>query len=415
MILSRRIARLGLLLIAFSAGLVYQRASLPSACAAEPAAKETPAIRACMQAFVDSGEIAGAVTVVGNSDGIISLEAVGIRDLDAKAQMPKDALFRIASMTKPITAIGIAILADEGKLAIDDPVEKHLPEFRGQMLVAERGKDTVTLKKPPRPITLRDLLTHTSGLPGAPPEGLRDLYAKRSLSLAEGVMAFSQRPLDFEPGTKWAYCNTGIDTLGRVVEVASGQSFEQFLQRRVFEPLGMTDTTFYPDAKQLERVARTYDRKEGKLVLPANSLIGPPKGARYPIPAGGLYSTGADLAKLYQMMLRGGMGKDGRVVSAASVAEMTRIHTGDLKAGFTPGMGWGLGWGVVRTPEGVTAMLSPGTYGHGGAFGTQAWIDPAKGIYQVLLIQRVGLPNSDGSKMRQEFQSAVAAVQRRSE
>src|SRR5439155_7494509 len=130
------------------------------------------------------------------------------------------------------TAIGIMMLADEGKLKVEDPVEKYLPEFRGQMLVAEQAKDkgTVTLKKPARPITLRDLLTHTSGLPGGMPPGLADLYTKRSRTLAEGVIAFSQRPLDFEPGSKWAYCNAGIDTLGRVIEVVSGQSYEDFLR-----------------------------------------------------------------------------------------------------------------------------------------------------------------------------------------
>ncbi|HEY1379051.1 MAG TPA: serine hydrolase domain-containing protein, partial [Gemmataceae bacterium] len=198
-------------------------------------------IRPRMQAFVDQGEIAGAVTVVGRRDGILSIEAVGYQDLAAHRPMPKDALFKIASMTKPITAIGIMMLADDGKLSVEDAVEKHLPEFRGQMLVAGRDKDagTVTLKKPARPITVRDLLTHTSGLPGWPP-GLADVYTKRNRSLAEGVLAISQRPLEFEPGSKWAYCNQGIDTLGRIIEVVSGQSYEDFLRTRLFEPLGMT-------------------------------------------------------------------------------------------------------------------------------------------------------------------------------
>ena len=370
------------------------------------AEKKSAPIRAKMQYFIDNGDIAGSVTVVGGKEGILSLDAIGSQNLDKKMPMPKDGLFRIASMTKPITAIGIMILVEEGKLSIDDPVEKHLPEFRGQMMVAERGKDSVTLKKPARAITLRDLLTHTSGMPG-PPEGLRDLYAKRTLSLAEGVMAFSQRPLDFEPGSKWAYCNPGIDTLGRIIEVASGQSYESFLQKRVFAPLEMIDTTFYPTEKQLERLAATYDKKDGKLVPVVNPLIGLAKGIRYPIPAGGLYSTGADLAKLYQLMLNSGKGKNARILSAESVKTMTQNHTGDLKAGFTPGMAWGLGWGIVKTPVGVTEMLSPGTFGHGGAFGTQAWIDPEKGLFMVLLIQRVGLPNSDGSNIRQDFQAAA--------
>src|SRR5262249_7463189 len=179
-----------------------------------------------MRAFVEQKDIAGAVTVVGRKDAILSYEAIGSMNLERQEPMRKDALFRIASMTKPITAIGIMMLKDEGKLAIDDPVEKFLPEFKDQMVVTARNKDAVTLKKASRPITLRDLLTHTSGLPGRFPGGLADLYVKRDHTLAEGIIAVSQRPLDFEPGTKWAYCNLGIDTLGRVIEVVSGESYE---------------------------------------------------------------------------------------------------------------------------------------------------------------------------------------------
>src|SRR5262245_55558836 len=370
-------------------------------------------IAPAMQKFVDGNDLAGAVTVVGRKDGTVHYAVVGHRDREAKDPMRKDALFRIASMTKPITAIGIMILADEGKLSPDDQVEKHLPEFRGQMLVSGRNADAVTLTKPSRPITVRDLLTHTSGLPGQMPPGLADLYGKRNRSVAEAVLAFSQRPLDFEPGSRWAYCNPGIDTLGRIIEVLSGQSYEDFLAKRVFQPLGMVDTTFYPTPEQLERTAATYDRKDGKLVLSPGSVIGPPKGARYPIPAGGLYSTGADLSRLYQMMLGNGTLGKTRVLSPDGVATMTKVQTGELKTGFTEGMGFGYGWGVVRTPGGVTEMLSPGSYGHGGAFGTQGWIDPKQDLFVILLIQRVGLQNSDASAMRREFQAlAVAAVKK---
>ena len=222
-------------------------------------------IRPAMQRFVDQHQVAGAVTAVGTSDGIASLEAVGSLRLDPLTVMTGEALFRIASMTKPITATGIMILVDEGKLSVDDPVEKYLPEFRGQMLVAERSADRLTLKKPPRPITLRDLLTHTSGLPGYPP-GLAELYSRRNRTLAEATLAVSQRPLDFEPGSRWSYCNSGMDTLGRVIEVVSGQPYEVFLARRVFEPLGMKDTTFRPTSDQRRRLAGLYGLKEGKLV-----------------------------------------------------------------------------------------------------------------------------------------------------
>jgi CubicO group peptidase (beta-lactamase class C family) len=375
--------------------------------AGEPDAAKLAAIRERMQKFVDDGEIAGAVTLVGRRGGVISHEAVGVMNLESKQPMPKDALFRIASMTKPITSVGIMMLVDEGKLAIDDPVEKHLPEFKDQMLIENR--DPLVLRKPRRPITLKDLLTHTSGLPAMPPASL-NLYVKRDHTLAEVTMAMSQRPLEFEPGSKWSYCNAGIDTLGRIIEVLSGMSYEDFLKRRLFEPLGMKDTTFYPTPEQLERLAITYNKKNGKLVAEPNSLIGPPKDAKYPIPAGGLYSTAADLATFYQMMLNKGVRGMTRFLSEKSVQTMTSNQIGDLSGAFTPGMCFGLGWAVVREPKGVTAMLSPGGYGHGGAFGTQAWLDPTQDLFVVLLIQRTGLPNSDASAMRQALQEAAVAA-----
>jgi CubicO group peptidase (beta-lactamase class C family) len=372
-------------------------------------AERSARIRERMQQFVDRKEIAGAVTLVGSAERILSLEAVGKRNLEDDLPMRPDTLFRIASMTKPITAIGIMMLVDRGKLSVDDPVEKHLPEFRGQMLVAASSPagDAVTLRKPPRPITLRDLLTHTSGLPGMPPAGLADLYSRRNHTLAEAVMAYSQRPLTFEPGSRWAYCNVGIDTLGRVIEVASGQSYESFLKDNLFDPLGMVDTTFYPSPEQRRRAAVIYDRKDDTLTPAAAPLIGAPAGAKYPIPAGGLYATAPDLARLYRMMLDRGVGAgDGRrYLSESSVETMTRTQTGDLKTGFTDGMSFGFGWGVVRQPQGVTEHLSPDSYGHGGAFGTQAWIDPHKGRFVVLLIQRAGLKNSDASEMRHALQA----------
>jgi CubicO group peptidase (beta-lactamase class C family) len=363
-----------------------------------------------MQQFVDEQQIAGVVAVIGTTKGIVLMEALGKPRLDAKDATPKDALFRIASMTKPITAVGIMILADEGKLTVNDPVEKHLPEFRGQMLVAERTPDQLTLKRPKRPITLHDLLTHTSGLPNYP-AGLSDLYRKRNRTLAESTLVMSQRPLEFEPGSRWSYCNSGIDVLGRVIEVVSGKSFEDFLAQRVFEPLGMKDTTFRPSKKQLRRLAGLYRRKDEKLVLAPDTLIGRPEEIRHPIPAGGLYSTGADQAKFYRMMLNNGTLDGKGILSETAVSQLIRVQTGELKCGFTPGMSHGLGFAVVRKPEGVTTMLSPGSFGHGGAFGTQSWADPKRGVFFILLIQRSDLPNSDASKMRAELQRlAVEAI-----
>jgi CubicO group peptidase (beta-lactamase class C family) len=366
-------------------------------------------IRARMQRFIDADEVPGLVTLAGSREGVLSLLALGSRDLGGRPMRP-DTLFRIASMTKPITAIAVMQLAEAGALTVEDPVEKHLPEFKGQMLVQSRGENRTVLVRSPRAITLRDLLTHTSGMPPAPPAGMSDLYSRRNRTLAEAIPAFSQRALEFAPGSQWAYCNTGIDTLGRVVEVASGLTFERYLERQIFRPLGMQDTLFYPTRRMAEREAQILDRSEGKLAPAAAPVIGSGVGGRYPVPAGGLVATAPDLARLYRAMLGGGELEGTRILAESSVRTMTQVQTGNLVTGFVPGMGFGFGWGVVRQPQGVTEMLSPGTYGHGGAFGTQGWIDPIKNRFAILMIARVGLPNGDGSELRRELQAEVWAT-----
>ena len=399
---------------------------------AAPLAAQSPdqfaAIKPAMQAFVDKGELAGAVTVVGTSAGVLSLETVGFADLEAKTPMAKDTLFRIASMTKPITALAVLMLQEDGKLSVEDPVEKYLPEFTGQRLVTTKDGGTVTLGKPKRPITLRDLLTHTSGLPSGYPAGLGDVYGRRHRTLAETTLVISQQPLDFEPGSKWSYCNAGIDTLGRIVEVVSGVSYEGFLQARLFGPLGMADTTFAPTVAQQKRLALTYGVKDGKLVANPTGFLTASETSKHPIPAGGLCSTGPDLAKLYQCLLfdygcrkdmqsdilaltNNGIKRRRRVISEGVLKEMTRTQTGDIKTGFTEGMSFGFGFAVVKEPKGVTAMLSPGTFGHGGAFATQSWADPVQNLFVILLIQRTGVPNADASIYRQTLQElAVKAA-----
>lgn len=365
-------------------------------------------LQPAMQKFVDNNTVAGLTAAIGTRDGIVATASVGYLNREQKLRMSEDAMFRIASMTKPITAIAIMLLVDDGKLSVDDPVEKHLPEFHGQMRIESAGKDQLVLTKPKRPIQIRDLLTHTSGLPGGFPSGISDLYFRRQLTLGEAVAISSQRPLEFEPGARWAYCNAGIDVLGRVVEVASGMSFESFLEQRLFRPLGMFDTTFYPNDEQLQRLAALYEVKEGELHPIGYQLIGPSKNARHPIPAGGLYSTTEDLGNLYRLMLTGGAIGELRILSAKSVEAMTSNQIGELPAGFTPGVSMGFGWQVTRKPEGVHSMMSAGSYGHGGAFGTQGWIDPVQDFFVILMIQRAGLPNADASDIRFELQQVAA-------
>jgi CubicO group peptidase (beta-lactamase class C family) len=364
-------------------------------------------IPARMQRFVDDRTIAGAVTLVARPGQVVALDAVGFADLTNKTPMRADSLFWIASMTKPITAVAVLMLQDEGRLSVDDPVEKHLPEFKNQWLVQERTSNSVTLVRPARAITIRDLLTHTSGLGDVP-------SPRPQASLAELVMAYSQQPLRFPPGSKWEYSNAGINTLGRIVEVVSVRRFEDFLDQRIFRPLGMKDTTFWPTRAQARRLARSYQpRADGAGLAEAEIffLKGPlTDRARTPFPAGGLFSTASDLARFYQMMLNGGEWEGKRLLSRAAVEMMTRPQTGELKTGFTEGMSFGLGFAVVKQPAGVTATLSAGTFGHGGAYGTQSWADPRRGLVLILMIQRARLPNADASDVRRAFQEAAMAA-----
>jgi CubicO group peptidase (beta-lactamase class C family) len=397
--------------LALLLGIALSTLSPNFASAQKSADENAVRLTRAMQPFVDNADVAGLVGVVGNKDGITATTVLGMQNVDLKQPMQKDSLFRIASMTKPITAIGIMILQDEGKLSVDDPVEKHLPEFKGQQLSVEvDGKKE--LRDPPRAIQIRDLLTHTSGMPGGYGGEMKDLYFNRNFTLEEATAAAAKQPLQFEPGTKWAYCNSGIHTLGRIIEVKSGKAFEDFLQERIFKPLKMVDTTSFPTEKQLLRLAGLYDRKEGRLVFADYVLLGPTKNAKHPIPAGGLYSTAADLARLYQMMLHNGELDGQRILSAAAVKQMTSVQTGDIKTGFTEGMSFGFGWAVIREPTGVHEMLSAGTYGHGGAFGTQGWVDPHKDLFVILLIQRTGLANADGSNLRKTLQETAVQIAR---
>ena len=354
-----------------------------------------------MEKFVEQKEIAGSVTLVARHGHVAGLEAVGFQDMEKGVRMKKDTIFRIASMTKPITAAGVMILQEAGKLSVDDPVEKHLPEFRDMWLVNEQTNNNMTLKKPSRPIIIRDILTHTSGLS----EARRDIPLK---SISDVALIAAHLPLQFEPGSQWRYGGSGMITAGRLIEVVSGQPYDQFLHDHIFLPLGMKDTFFFPSKDVEDRIAVTYERAENGELIPIKKSQ---KKWNFPLPSGGLYSTAADMGVWMQTILSGGVYQGVRILSEQSVKEMTSLQTGELKTGFTEGMGFGLGWGLVRNPAGVTKMLAPGTFGHGGAYGTQNWADPEKDMIFILMIQRQGFGNGDASNVRQKFQEiAVSAI-----
>jgi len=366
-------------------------------------------VPAAVQPFVDNGEISGAVMMVGDRDRVLHLSAVGVSELATGRPMETDDLFWIASMSKPITAVAIALLVDDGKLTFDDPVEKHLPEF-GRMWVADENSPSRRVLVPAtRPVTLRDLLTHISGL------GEYQVNDPH-WTLAERALVVAREPLRFQPGSRWGYSTAGIDVLGRVVEVVSGMTFDAFLRQRLFDPLGMKDTTFWPTPAQMKRLAHTYLPNADTGVIeptPIFYLYGTAieDRARPPLGGAGLFSTAGDLLKFYQMMLHGGAANGRSMLQSATVSELTRTQTGDLKA--RPGMPWGLGFCVIDDPSQMEANhhLNPGTFGHGGAHGTNSWADPATGLIYLFMIQRDKLrPNPDDSAMRHAFQDAVAAA-----
>ena len=363
------------------------------------------AIREAISPFIKEGEISGAVTLVARDGEIASFESHGLSDLKTGRKMKMDDLFWIASMTKPIVGTALMMLAEEGKLKVDDDLETHLPEFKDLWMIASKSKQEMTLQRPARKITLLDVATHTAGIPNV-------TEPRNHSTLAELVAQTSQRPLEFEPGSRWKYSTSGTNVLGRVVEVVSGQRFENFVQDRIFDPLGMKDTTFFPSREQAKRLAKSY-LKNAKVTELTETEIGFLKGdlwdeKRTVKPGGGLFSTAEDMRRFYQMMLNGGVWEGQRIVSKKSVRELTRTQSGDIETGFTKGMSWGIKFQVVKDPQGVTAMLNPGTFGHGGAHGTQSWADPVNRTIYILMIQRKGFPNGDDSMVRKAFQKAAA-------
>ncbi len=363
-----------------------------------------PGIDAAMQALIAKNEVAGAVTAVVTKDRVLDLETIGYADVAAKRPMSTDTVFWIASMTKPVTGVAVLMLQDEGKLSVADPVAKYLPEFAN--LKTPSGK--------PANLTLTQILTHTSGLGEASGPA-----AQSARTLADLVPIWLAAPMQYEPGAQWKYTQSGINAAARIVEVVSGMTFDVFVQKRIFDPLGMKDTTFYPTDAQRARLVTAYAKNKDTGVLeavPPRPEFGPRD--RPPQGNGGLYSTAPDYARFAQMLLSGGTLGGHTYLSAAAMKFLTTSQTGDIPTGFLQtdtygnrgaNYSWGIATCILRAPhDGVAAMLSPGTYGHGGAWGTQAWIDPVKGVAYILMVQRSNFPNSDASDVRRDFQQAAA-------
>ncbi len=347
-----------------------------------------------IKTFVDRQTVAGAVTLVAHGNDVVEFDATGMADIEAGHPMQKDTIFQIMSMTKPVTAIGIMMLAEQGKLALRDPVEQYLPEFHDLRVATTSGPDAARVGIPNHAITIRDLLTHTAGIQDSPPPAIPDYRQTMTIPLDEVVRQLAKQTLLFQPGTQWSYSSAGIEILGRIIEVCSGEKYVDFITEHILRPLGMKDSFFYPPADKTARIAMVYAQKDGKLVrAPATILGGDPakyrQGSVFPAPGWGLYSTADDLLHLYRMMLNDGVYQGHRYLSPFSVHLMTESQTPGIRpVGWMRGSEYGLAWEVVTDPLGELAGHTKGSYGHGGAFGTQGWIDPNNNLISIMLIQR---------------------------
>ena len=362
------------------------------------AKNDGPDIAGALQPYVDRGELAGAVTLVVSKDRVLDLEAIGYADIAAKKPMRPDTLFWVASMSKPITAAALMMLVDEGRVHLDDPVERYLPDFKPHISVASAADGSARAQEPSQPITLRLLLNHSSGLAFSssietPTFDLQPLAVR--------VQSYASEPLKYEPGSSALYSNEGINVAARVVEVVSGMPFADFLEKRIFKPLGMKDTTFWPTSAQLARLAKSYSPAASgtglqetvitQLRYPLND-----RTHRFPVPAGGLFSTAADMGVFCQMFLNKGSMKGKRYLSEASIREMTRNQRQPVD-GVVAEEGYGLGWGIKRG----------GIYEHGGAYATHMTVDPRNGLARVWLIQHANGFPGNGKKGEETFDAAV--------
>jgi CubicO group peptidase (beta-lactamase class C family) len=344
---------------------------------APDASQHTDVIQSYLQPLVDKHTLAGAVTLVATRDRVLYVQPAGYRDIAANAAMPVNAMFWIASTSKPMTVTAFMMLVDEGKVSVNDPVEKYLPEFHNQMVKGPKDdKGSSSLVAASHPILVREILSHTSGLAfksSAQPGALD------TMPLKDAVLSFAAEPLQFQPGTSYSYSNEGINTAARIIEVVSGMPYEEFMQQRLFYPLGMKDTTFWPNAEQLSRLAETYKsdpNTKGLVRVPINQLTYPldDHQHRFPMPAGGIFSTAVDVSKFCQMILNGGTLDGRQYISPASLRAMTSVQNGGMEK-----QNYGFGWSVSKNG-----------FGHGGAFNNAMDIDTTAGRIFIFMVQEDG-------------------------
>lgn len=339
-----------------------------------------------MQSFVDESRIPGCVTLVMHGGKTVHENAVGFADRASNLKLNIDSLFQVMSMTKPVTAIAIMMLVDDGLVNLNDPIDRFLPGFSAMKVeIDENGNKKLVDSR--RKILVRHLLTHMSGFSSSDPPPLTD-DMKWKLTLAEVVERISNAPLVSEPGTRVSYSGLGFSVAGRIVEIASGKRFDAFLDERLFVPLGMQDTHFFLPKDKQGRLAKVYYRESGKLALLDEDPFRP--GAKLANPAGGLYSTARDMAAILRMMLNKGVYRSRRILSQRSVETMTQIQSLPPGPNSTESTAYGYGWAVTSGPSNSATLMEPGVFGHSGAFGTYFWADPASNVCAVFLTQILG-------------------------
>jgi len=384
-------------------------AALPVVVVAQPVSKSEEGgmsverlkrIHESIQRHIDAGELCGAVTVVARRGHVVNFEAHGLMDIESKKPMQKYAIFRLASMTKPVTGVAVMMLVEEGKIRLSDPVSKFIPEFREMQVAMPREKGAYATPNPGiytipanRQITIHDLLTHTSGLvsgglgaaqvPKIAPRGPGD-------TLANYVPNLAAVPLDFQPGTEWAYSGgAGPEVLSRIVEIVSGQTYDEFLRTRIFEPLGMKDTFFYLPDNRRPRLVTLYRKTLSGLEKVADQDGYSSK--TYFSGGGGLMSTAGDYLQFAQMLLNGGEWNGKRLLGPRTIELMASNHVGDMFNGKlgrpAHGMGFGLIVQVVEDNVAAGLRVSNGSFGWDGAFGTQVWINPKENMVTIVMIQ----------------------------
>jgi CubicO group peptidase (beta-lactamase class C family) len=398
-------------------------AATPQSVGVDPARLER--LHRGMQAFVDRHEAGGIVTLIAREGKVVDVHASGFQDVESRTPMRADSLFRIASMTKPVTSVAVMMLYEEGKLLLTDPVSKFIPAFKGQRVQASASEGTADPAPVRREATIRDLLSHRSGLTygflnGGPvgtayrQNGVPDGLATTTLTLAQAIDALAAQALVSQPGAAFNY-SLSTDVLGRVVEVVSGQSLDVFFRERIFTPLGMTDTGFDVPAAKWPRLATVYSPDGASGIRPmkdpetfGNTVMSPIAGYQAPKTyfsgGAGLVSTAQDYGRFAQMLLNGGSMNGARLLSPKTIELMTTSHTSDIQGGGLIGAGaqFGLGFRVVTDVGATQTLGSPGTYGWSGIYGTVFWVDPKEKLVAIMLVQRY-----PGSPVATAFQPLV--------